>query len=61
MSAKSKLNTKLKKGIKLKNNIDNPLKQYTIEDIDSMLDEAEKDFEIGYYLTNDEVFHTKHQ
>jgi len=33
-----------------------PLEQYTIEEIDSMLDAAENDFETGNYLTNEEVF-----
>ena len=33
-----------------------PLKPYTIEEIDSMLNEAEADFETGNYLTNEEVF-----
>ena len=42
-------------------NRSNVIRKYTIEDIDSMLDEAEKDFETGNYLTNDEVFHPKHQ
>ena len=29
---------------------------FTFKDIDFMLNEAEKDFETGNYLTNDEVF-----
>lgn len=29
----------------------------TMEEIDVMLDEAERDFEAGNYLTHDEVFH----
>jgi hypothetical protein len=29
----------------------------TMEEIDAMLDEAERDFEAGNYLTHDEVFH----
>lgn len=33
-----------------------PLEPYTIEEIDSMLDAAENDFETGNYLTNEEVF-----
>lgn len=36
--------------------IDEPLKPYTIEEIDIMLNEAEYDFETGNYLTNEEVF-----
>lgn len=32
------------------------LKPYTIEEIDSMLDAAENDFETGNHLTNEEVF-----
>ena len=32
---------------------------YTMQEIDNMLDEAEKAFEGGAYLTNDEVFHHK--
>ena len=35
----------------------NRLRPFTMEEIDSMLDEAEADFEAGNYLTNDEVFH----
>ncbi|MBR5633646.1 MAG: hypothetical protein IKW78_00470 [Prevotella sp.] len=33
------------------------LKPFTMEEIDAMLDEAERDFEAGEYLTHDEVFH----
>ena len=33
------------------------LKPYTMEEINTMLDEAEAAFEAGDYLTNDEVFH----
>ena len=33
------------------------LKPFTVEEIDAMLDEAERDFEAGEYLTHDEVFH----
>ncbi|MBO7559030.1 MAG: hypothetical protein J6T52_11110 [Bacteroidaceae bacterium] len=33
------------------------LRPYTMQEIDNMLDEAEKAFEAGDYLTNDEVFH----
>ncbi|MDD7317730.1 MAG: hypothetical protein SOZ80_07725 [Prevotella sp.] len=29
---------------------------YTMEEIDSILDEAEKGFERGEYMTNDDVF-----
>ena len=32
-------------------------KPFTMEEIDAMLDEAERDFEAGEYLTHDEVFH----
>ena len=35
----------------------NRLRPLTMEEIDSMLDEAEADFDAGNYLTNDEVFH----
>lgn len=35
------------------------LPPYTMEEIDTMLDEAERDFENGDYLTNEEVFHPK--
>jgi hypothetical protein len=35
----------------------NRLCPLTMEEIDSMLDEAEADFDAGNYLTNDEVFH----
>lgn len=35
------------------------LHPYTMQEIDNMLDEAEKAFEAGDYLTNDEVFHHK--
>ena len=35
------------------------LRPYTMQEIDNMLDEAEKAFEAGDYLTNDEVFHHK--
>ena len=34
-----------------------PLQPLTMEEIDAMLDEAERDFEAGEYLTQDEVFH----
>lgn len=33
------------------------LKPFTMEEIDAMLDEAERDFEAGEYLTHEEVFH----
>ena len=33
------------------------LKPFTMEEIDAMLDEAERDFEAGEYLTHDEMFH----
>lgn len=33
------------------------LRPYTMEEIDSMLNDAEIAFEAGEYLTNDEVFH----
>lgn len=33
------------------------LRPYTMQEIDTMLDEAEAAFEAGDYLTNDEVFH----
>ena len=33
------------------------LRPYTMQEIDNLLDEAEKAFEAGDYLTNDEVFH----
>jgi len=33
------------------------LQPFTMEEIDAMLDEAERDFEAGEYLTQDEVFH----
>lgn len=36
-----------------------PLKPYTMEEIDAMLDEAEAAFEAGDYLTQDEVFHRR--
>ena len=36
------------------------LRPYTMEEIDSMLNDAEIAFEAGDYLTNDEVFH-KHE
>lgn len=42
-------------------NRSNVIRKYTIEEIDAILNEAEKDFEMGNYLTNDEVFHSKHQ
>ncbi len=35
------------------------LRPYTMQEIDNMLDEAEKAFEAGDYLTNDEVFYHK--
>lgn len=35
------------------------LRPFTMDEIDSMLDEAEAAFEAGDYLTNDEVFHKK--
>ena len=35
----------------------NRQRPFTMEEIDSMLDEAEADFDAGNYLTNDEVFH----
>ena len=35
------------------------LRPYTMQEIDNMLDEAEKAFEAGDYLTNNEVFHHK--
>ena len=35
------------------------LRPYTMKEIDNMLDETEKAFEAGDYLTNDEVFHHK--
>ena len=35
------------------------LRPYTMQEIDNMLDEDEKAFEAGDYLTNDEVFHHK--
>lgn len=38
-------------------NVDEPLKPYTMEEIDTMLNEAEKEFETDNYLTNSEVFH----
>ena len=34
-----------------------PLRPYTMKELDAMLDEAEAAFEAGDYLTNDEVFH----
>ena len=37
------------------------LRPYTMQEIDSMLDEAETAFENGEYLTNDEVFHRNQQ
>ncbi|MBQ8065130.1 MAG: hypothetical protein IJ200_05685 [Prevotella sp.] len=33
------------------------LRQYSMQEIDDMLDEAEAAFEAGEFLTNDEVFH----
>lgn len=36
---------------------DDPLRPYTMAEIDAMLDEAEAAFEAGDYLTQDEVFH----
>ena len=42
-------------------NRSNVIRKYTIEEIDAILNEAEKDFEMGNHLTNDEVFHPKHQ
>ena len=36
---------------------DERLRPFTMEEIDSMLDEAEAAFEDGDYLTNEEVFH----
>ncbi len=33
------------------------MRPLTMEEIDAMLDEAERDFEAGEYLTQDEVFH----
>lgn len=35
--------------------LDEPLKPYTIEEIDMMLDEAENDFETGNYIPNEET------
>ena len=35
------------------------LHPYTMQEIDDMLDEVEKAFEAGDYLTRDEVFHRK--
>lgn len=32
---------------------------YTMQEIDAMLDEAEKAFEAGDYLTNEEVFRSR--
>ena len=32
---------------------------YTMQEIDDMLDEAENAFEVGDYLTQNEVFHRK--
>ena len=37
----------------------NLLRPFTMEEIDSMLDEAEADFESGNYLTNEDVFQHK--
>ena len=37
----------------------NRLRPFTMEEIDSMLDEAEADFESGNYLTNEDVFQHK--
>ncbi len=36
---------------------DAKLKPYTMDELDSMLDEAEAAFEAGDYLTHEEVFH----
>lgn len=36
------------------------LKPYTMEEIDTMLHEAEEDYVAGRYHTNDEVFKRKH-
>ena len=35
------------------------LKPYTMEEIDAILDEAERDFEAGDYMVHEEVFHHK--
>lgn len=35
--------------------IDEPLKPYTIEEIDTILDEAENDFENGSFIPNEET------
>jgi len=37
------------------------LRQYSMQEIDDMLDEAEAAFEAGEFLTNDEVFHHRQQ
>ena len=44
----------------MKEEEDEQLRPYTMEEIDSMLNDAETAFEAGDYLTNDEVFH-KHK
>ncbi len=44
---------------KVKKEVSEQLRPYTMQEIDDMLDEAEAAFEAGDYLTNDEVFHHK--
>ena len=37
--------------------IEDPLRPYTMEEIDARLDESERDIEEGRYYTTEEVFH----
>lgn len=40
---------------------DDRLRPYSMREIDEMLDEAERAFDAGEYLTNDEVFHRQRE